>query len=127
MNGSLRKISFLVYCLSFLLPIYFQADTIGYEAFIWGFFSMKESWLLAIIWFSNIFYFFSFFARVFNSHLRFWFSLASVVSALMFFFYEPSSKGVAYPGIGYAFWLSSFVINFIDAAKELKIETVRKK
>jgi hypothetical protein len=126
MKWSLRKISFLIYCLSFLLPIYFNVDIRGYEAFIWGFFSMIESWLLVIIWFSNIFYFFSFFARVFNSRLRLLFSLASIVSAILFFFYEPSPKGVSYPGIGYAFWLSSFVINFIDAAKELKSEIVKK-
>ena len=127
MNWSLRKISFLIYCLSFLLPIYFNVDIRGYEGFIWGFFSMMESWLLVIIWFSNILYFFSFFARVFNSLLRFLFSLVSVISALVFFFYEPSPKDVSYPGVGYAFWLSSFVINLIDAARELKIETVKKK
>lgn len=117
MNINLKKIIFIIYFISYALPIFDQSSYFGYIAILWGWTGFFESnYSFALPWISNFLFVFSFLQRKIKKALIF--SIGALTFALPAFNIDwvPSYPGNGYNvdiGIGFIVWFSSYVLLFL--------------
>lgn len=122
MRWSLNQISVTVYFISFLCPVFWNDDLLGFRIFILGLFGFGGIDGF-IIWFANLTFFFSLFAIDSFPKFRLILSVVTIALAIGFMFvfpHLPDSRLVkepAYYGPGYILWLSAFAVNLLSALR----------
>lgn len=117
MYVSAKKISFILYIISFLLPVFKGNSIFGFQAFYYALIGYGGPTIL-IVWFANITYFFTLILSNSKKPYQFALSLITIFLALCVFAYDSinvTASDVRSEQIlwfGYYCWLLSFVILF---------------
>jgi hypothetical protein len=123
-----KDISILLYGIALVLPIFFGAGIVGIFALILGLIGMFEFDIFIFVpWLANILYFFNLIFEKKINKLKIPISVLTIVFGLFTFGISriPLDEGGAYanvkPGIGFGFWMLSFIILFIGQLKNKNV------
>jgi hypothetical protein len=126
-----RKTSMILYGIALITPMFFGVYTIGIFGLImgWlGFFTIDP--FVAIPWIANFMYFGNLILKKKSIKFKIGLSILTIISGLFVIGFRelPENEGGANSdiivGIGFLFWISSFIILLIGQIKQLKEKNV---
>ena len=125
--SNLKKISLLLYFISLFIPIFSGADAIGIFGIISGFLGFIEPNLnIFLPWISNFIFLFNLNFDKKIGILKYLLSVFTIIFSLFTLGISkiPLDEGGAYaevkPGIGFLFWILSFIVLFVHQIKNSK-------
>ena len=126
MKWTLRKISILIYCISFVLPafnimVFNMSLVFGYYAFLMGASFIQELNIYFLCWLANISYLLSFLIKSYSGKY-----IVGIISILLSFLlpvgFMINHEKDYFLHIGYFAWVAAFIINLIAIIKTHRLK-----
>ena len=125
---SLENISLILYGISLFIPSFFGSWTLGINALILGWMGISDGIIFIFLpWLANLLFFVNFIFNQINIKVKISLSIVTILFALFVIGLKeiPETAGGSnshiIPGIGFIFWISSFIVLLFSQIKEKKL------
>lgn len=126
MKWTLKKISILIYCISFVLPAFYliiinRSLVFGYYAFLMGATFIREPNIYFLCWLANVAYLLSLVIKKYKLKLVFGVT-AVLLSFLLPVGFVMTHERDYFLHVGYFTWIAAFLINLISIIKTHRVK-----
>lgn len=124
---SQEKISIILYGISLFIPSFYGSWTLGINALILGWIGISDIFIF-LPWLANLLFFVNLIFNKINIIVRIILSIVTILFALFVIGLKeiPETAGGSIsqiiPGIGFYFWISSFIVLLFSQIKEKKLK-----